>query len=101
MDWNVAQAKQRLSQVIRAAATEPQRIFRRSRMVAAVVDGDTFEDYLAWKHQRPQRSIGDDLAELRALFLAEGYELPVVERRDRPNPFAETPGDGSSSSSVV
>jgi len=93
MNWNVAQAKQRLAELIRAAAAEPQRIFNRSRMVAAVVGAEAFEEFLAWKDQRHDRSIGEDLAELRALCAAEGYELPVVERRDRPNSFAEHSGD--------
>ncbi|MCP4593197.1 MAG: prevent-host-death protein [bacterium] len=93
MDWKIAQAKQRLSEVIRAAGEEPQRIFNRDRLVAALVDGETFEEFDAWRRRQERRSIGDDFAELRALCAAEDYELPVVEREDRANPFAEALDD--------
>lgn len=90
MEWNVAQAKQRLSEVLRSAAEEPQRIYNRRRLVAAVVNGELFEEFWRWKQQSEQRSIGEDFAELRAIGLEEGrWELPDVRREDRPNPFAE------------
>ena len=37
MAWKVAEAKQRLSEVLRCAAREPQTIYSRSRPVAVVV----------------------------------------------------------------
>lgn len=90
MNWNVAQAKQRLSEVLRAAAEEPQKIFNRRRLVAAVVDGETFEQFRRWQQQAEKRSIGDEFAELRAICAEEGgWELPVTERKDRPNAFVE------------
>lgn len=97
MEWNVAQAKQRLSEVLRAAAAEPQRIYNRRKLVATVVDGETFEEFWRWKQQDERRtSIGDEFAELRAICAEEGgWELPVPERRDRPNPFAEALEDAA------
>ncbi len=90
MNWNVAQAKQKLSQVLRAAAEEPQRIYNRRRLVAAVVDGKTFEEFRRWTERNEQRSIGEEFAELRRICAEEGgWELPSVEREDRPNAFAE------------
>jgi hypothetical protein len=87
MVWKVAQAKQQLSQLIRAAAAEPQRIFRRDRLVAAVVDGPTFEAFEAWREGRERRSIAECFAALRALCAEEGFAFPAVEREDRPNAF--------------
>lgn len=90
MKWNVAQAKQRLSEVLREAVKEPQRIYNRQRLVAAVVGGETFEEFWQWKQHREQRSIGDQMAELRAICAEEGgWELPTPARENRPNPFAE------------
>ena len=90
MEWNVAQAKQRLSEVLRSAADEPQRIYKRRQLVAAVVSGELFEEFWRWKQQSERQSIGADFAELRAIGREEGgWELPDVSRQDRPNPFAE------------
>ncbi len=90
MQWNVAQAKQRLSEVLRGAASEPQRIYNRRKLVATVVDGDLFEEFWRWKQRSERQSIGEDFAELRAISETEGgWELPDAPRRDRPNPFAE------------
>lgn len=90
MDWNVAQAKQRLSEVLREAAEEPQRIYNRRRLVAAVVNAERFEEFERWERQSAQRSIGNDFARLRAICAEEGdWELAVPEREDRPNSFAE------------
>ncbi len=96
MNWNVAQAKQKLSQVLRAAAEEPQRIYNRRRLVAAVVNGETFEEFRQWAERNRQRSIGDEFAKLRRICAEEGgWELPDSEREDRPNAFAEALADES------
>ncbi len=96
MEWNVAQAKQRLSEVLRLAAGEPQRIFNRQRLVAAVVDAKTFEEFQRWKQSRERRSIGDEFAELRSIAASEGgWELAEPVREDRPNFFAEALSDAS------
>ncbi len=96
MEWNVAQAKQRLSEVLRSAEKEPQRIYNRQRLVAAVVCGETFEEFLRWKQNRERKSIGEEFAELRAICAEEGgWELPEASRKDRPNPFPEALKDAS------
>ena len=90
MTWKIAQAKQSLSRVIRAAADEPQVIFNRNRPVAAVLSGEAFEDFEAWRQEKArQRPLPELFAELRALCMEEDYTLPVVDRRDRANPFAD------------
>lgn len=96
MNWNVAEAKQKLSEVLRAASEEPQRIYNRQKLVATVVDGETFEEFQRWKRRSEQRTIGEEFAELRAIAAEEGgWELPTAAREDRPNPFAEALGDAS------
>ena len=96
MKWNVAQAKQRFSEVLRAAVKEPQRIYNRRRLVAAIVDGETFEKFWGWKKARERKSIGEQFAELRAICAEEGdWELRTPTRKDRPNPFAERLRDAS------
>lgn len=89
MKWNVAQAKQRLPEVLRAAEKEPQQIFNRQRLVAAVVDGQTFEEFAAWRRQQAKPTLSERFAELRRICAEESWEMPEIERRDRPNPWAE------------
>jgi prevent-host-death family protein len=57
MAWKVAEARQRLSEVLRNAAQEPQTIYRRSRPVAVVVAGETFEEFKAWRAERRARTV--------------------------------------------
>lgn len=91
MRWKVAQAKQNLSKLIRAAAEEPQVIYKRDHRVAVVIGAETFEEFESWQRQREeQRSLADRFAELRQLCIEEDFELPMPSRQDRPNPFVET-----------
>ena len=89
MVWRVAEAKQRLSEVLRNAADEPQTIYSRSRPVAVVVAGATFEEFKAWQAERKARTVGAAFAELRSLAAASGYELKIPRRQDRRNSFTK------------
>jgi len=88
MAWSVAEAKQRLSEVLRSAAKEPQTIENRSRRVAVVVAAETFDEFEAWRARRESRSVGDAFAELRSLAAASGYRLAVPPRRNRRHGFS-------------
>ncbi len=90
MNWNVGQAKQHLSEVIREAAREPQVIYNRNQPVAAVIAANELAEYSAWKAARvtkPRRNLADEFAELRQLLIDAGYEdgLDCGARTDRPN----------------
>lgn len=92
MNWNVAQAKQAFSDVVKKAAEEPQVIFNRERPVAVVLGGEAFAAFEQWcKAQEKPRSLADEFAELRQLMQQEGGEdgLDLLVRADRPNAFAE------------
>ncbi len=90
MSWKIAQAKQHFSQVIRAANSEPQVIFNRNRLVAAVISGETLAHFQAWRgEQERRRPLASAFSELRSLCAEENYEFPEVRREDRSNPFAD------------
>jgi prevent-host-death family protein len=93
MDWKIAEAKQRFSEVVRAAADEPQRIYNRNELVAAVVGAAEIKDFLAWQEQQRKGSLADSIRELSRICAEEGYalEAPNREQQGRPNPFAEDP----------
>lgn len=90
MVWKVAEAKQNLSKLLRAAAEEPQRIYRRDRLVAAVVDSATFAEFESWRREQERmKSPSEVFADLRRICAEEDFEFPEVPRADRVNPFAE------------
>lgn len=81
--WHIGEAKQRFSEVVRKSAKEPQKIYNRDRLVAAVVSAELLEEIERLQRDRAARSLGEELSEIREIFHEEGYELEVGERRDR------------------
>lgn len=91
--WKVGQAKQRFSELLRAATREPQSIFNRDRLVAVVVDAATHEAFQAWRAERRERSLAEAFHQLRQLSLKERYTLKLPRRRDRINRFTDVLDD--------
>jgi PHD/YefM family antitoxin component YafN of YafNO toxin-antitoxin module len=85
MSWNIAQARQRLSEIVRQAAAEPQLIYNRKRLVAAVINEQDYRAFKEWLEHRAQRTLADEAAELRRVMQEERYELTIPPRSDRPN----------------
>lgn len=75
MNWNIAQAKQHFSEVVKQAAEEPQLIYNRNQAVAAVVGAAEFAAFEAWRKAHAEPLLGEVFAELRAL--ADGDEDPA------------------------
>jgi prevent-host-death family protein len=86
MEWKVAEAKQRLSELLRTAAHEPQTIVSRSRAVAVVVDVGTFEQFKAWQSGQQGKTVAEAFAELRAVA-GPGAALGVPRRHNRRDTF--------------
>ncbi len=93
MHWHVAEAKQKFSEVLRATATEPQLIFNRNRLVAAMIDAQTYEAFQAWCQQQQRATLAETFATLRQLCTEENYTLKAQKRRNRTNAFAEALDD--------
>lgn len=92
MKWKIAEAKQQFSHMMHAAAQEPQLIYNRDRLVGAVINPEDFEGYQSWK-ERQKTSLWEATRELRKIAAEENYELPILPRSTRPNPFAEERDD--------
>jgi PHD/YefM family antitoxin component YafN of YafNO toxin-antitoxin module len=95
MHWKVAEAKQKLSDIVRQAAREPQLIYNRDRLVAAIVDAQTFAAFQAWCEQNERRSLADAFAELRQIADEEHYSLDLPPRLDRAKAFVDVGDDVS------
>ncbi len=91
MNWNIAEAKQHFSDVVKQAASEPQVIYNRNTPVAAMIAAEDLAEYRLWKEGRQQQSLGDAFAELRQLAAVDPDPLPEPDRfaAMRPNAFAD------------
>ena len=88
MNWSVADAKQQLSKLLRQAQSAPQRVYRRSELVAVVVDPATF-DRLQDQVEPATVTLEHAAARVREVLAEEGYELEVPVRRDRDPGFGQ------------
>jgi len=84
MGWSIAQAKQRLSEVVRLAAREPQPLYNRGRLVGALIDA---ESYQAFYDLLPHALRDPDLRE-RVAALYDGYRETVLRCLDASGPDA-------------
>ena len=85
-EWQVGEAKQQFSEVLRRSEDEPQLIYRRRRLIAAIVSTDE-ANVAAISNPR---TIADRFAEARDLLEQENYRLPRTRRRARANSFTRT-----------
>lgn len=89
MNWRIAQAKQKFSQLISAVRQEPQLIYNRDQLVAAVIEAKMFQQFLAWQQVQQKPSFTQTFAELARLCAEEDYHLEVTPRQNRLNPFVD------------
>jgi prevent-host-death family protein len=83
--WSIVEARRHFAELIDSSAQQPQPIYKRGRLVAAVVDAETYTAFDRW--QRERKSLGDVFRELRQIEAEEEYRWAMAERRDRLNPF--------------
>jgi antitoxin (DNA-binding transcriptional repressor) of toxin-antitoxin stability system len=81
--WNVGEAKQQFSEVLRRSARQPQLIYRRNRLIAAVV---TMDETKAAALNEPV-TLADRFDEIREVFRQEKAQLRLPRRRARKNDF--------------
>ncbi|MEA2564015.1 MAG: hypothetical protein QOH06_5519 [Acidobacteriota bacterium] len=89
MDWKIAEAKQKFSELVKAAENEPQWIYNRDKLVAAMVPAETVKEFLGWRRQNEERTLAEAFKELRRICEEEDYILEIPPRQDRPNSFPD------------
>ena len=89
MNWKIAEAKQNFSELVRAAEDEPQWIYNRDKLVAAMVPAGTLQEFLSWRRRKEEQTLGGAFAELRRICQEEDYSLEIPPRQERPNPFPD------------
>jgi hypothetical protein len=95
MGWSIAQAKQRLSEVVRLSAREPQPLYNRGRLVGALIDAESYAAFERWRQGAAQATVADEFEALRAQLAAQAprageaeASIAVASRSDRPNAFS-------------
>lgn len=90
MNWKIEEAQQKLSELINAAVTEPQLIYNQDKLIAAIIEAELFQDFLAWQQQQRKPSLANAFSQLRKLCAEENYTLEIPPREDRFNPFVDS-----------
>ncbi|APW38255.1 hypothetical protein RD110_14495 [Rhodoferax koreense] len=93
MTWNIANAKQQFSEVVRLTAEEPQAIYNRDKQVAVLISSDDFEEFQQLRKQRDKPTLLELFADIRAALIADGAEdgIEIAPRTDRYNPMVDDP----------
>jgi hypothetical protein len=86
MKWSVAKAREHFSELLRKAAVEPQEIYNRDRLVAAVLGPESFRE-VSRCMERTRRTLKESFAEMRTVLREEGYKLEIPSRKNRKNEF--------------
>jgi len=92
MPWNIAQAKQQFSEVVRLTAQEPQAIYNRDKPVALMVNPAEFAQFQEWRSRQREVTLIEQFNDGRAALAQAGLiEIPCIERGDiqRPNAFVQ------------
>ena len=97
--WLTGEAKQQFSEVVRRSEDEPQEIYRRDRLVAAVISVEDYEEFERWREGRRRLTLARAFDEVRELCARYDYELDTGERRDRAT-WADEDGDQVASESA-
>lgn len=82
--WTISSARQHLPALVAASAREPQAIYRRNHLVAAVLAPEALAELATARHT----TLGSAFARLRQICREDDYNLIPAPRDDRPNPFA-------------
>ncbi len=75
MAWNIAQAKQQFSEVVRLCAQEPQGIDNRDKAVPTLVNADQFAAFEAWRASQVIPPLLAQFREVGQALIKEGFEL--------------------------
>ena len=92
MIWNIAQAKQQFSEVVRLSMQEPQAIYNREKPVAVLVNAVEYASFQQWRSAQLEPLLSAQFAEVRSALQQAGIaELPLPSRSavQRPNAFVQ------------
>jgi hypothetical protein len=83
MKWKIAVAKKRFSELIHKVGKEPQFVYNRDIMVAAVISPDEFRELQSMKDNAARQSLASRFGELREICREEAYSIEMPARKNR------------------
>jgi hypothetical protein len=83
MNWKIAQAKKSFSDVLKKSRKEPQIIYNRDTVVAAIINPENLKEYLDFKDQSQNDSLATAFMELQTICTEENYVLLAPKRNSR------------------
>lgn len=86
MTWNIAQAKQQFSEVVRLSAKEPQAIYNRDKPVAVLINADEFKAFRQWRAGQHEPTLAAQFAESRLALQQAGVDALQIPARGCPTP---------------
>jgi len=89
MNWKIAEAKQKFSELIQSTLKEPQLIYNRDRLVAVVIEADAYQEFLRWRERQRHTTMAEALQELQQICAEDDYTFTIPDRQDRNNAFVE------------
>lgn len=90
MNWKIAEAEHKFSELIRSTIKEPQLIYNSDRLVAVVIEPEVYKEFLSWRERQSQSNMAEELKELQKLCVEDNYTLFVPSRQNRSEVFTET-----------
>lgn len=93
MNWDILQAKQKFSELVQAALSEPQPIYKHQQLMAFMVKADLFLEFLDWKQQKQTTTINDYSTKSSAnqrqrgsakgkIWIASDFDEPLEDFRE-------------------
>ena len=83
MNWRVDEAKQNLSKLLHEATNEPQMVYSRDRLVAAVISPELYAEFESWREGQRRRTLDQSFDEVREICREDDYAIDTAEREDR------------------
>jgi len=90
MNWEIPEAQQQFSELVKAALTEPQPIYKRNQLMAFMVEAGLFQEFLEWQRQKQKPSVAEAFEDIRQVAQEENFTLEVPTRENRTNPFLDS-----------
>lgn len=88
-EWKISEAKARLSEVVSHCVEEPQVLYNRKKPVAALIDMDEYEAFLAYKQSKKKKTMEEWFKELDEIKKQEPGDFELPPRTSRPIPYLD------------
>lgn len=87
MKWTIAKAKNKFSELIRNAQKEPQLVYNRDKLIAAIISAEEYNEIQSIKVKEQKKTLLDFFNEFKDACIKEHYTLEIPKRINRKDQF--------------